>query len=113
MSAEHLSTARNLALVEMALRDQAGAEAVRKQTGGSAPEQVQGILDGIEELRAQHRAQLRRLRERCARLIDTQYRREGRLLELEDAGQDSGAVRRRVRARDAAAIRAMPLEEDS
>ena len=42
--------ARALALVEQSLRSVEGRDAVRKQTGGNAPELVQGILDRIGEL---------------------------------------------------------------
>lgn len=51
MRASALSVTRALALVEMALESEAGAQAVRKQTGGNAPESVQGILDGVCVLR--------------------------------------------------------------
>lgn len=47
---------RALALVEIAIRSEEGAAAVRRMTGGNAPELVQGILDGIEGLRAAARA---------------------------------------------------------
>ena len=43
---------RALALVERALRSKADCDAVNLQTGGSAPELVQGILDGITNLYA-------------------------------------------------------------
>lgn len=42
---------RALGLVEVALASEIGSEAVRHQTGGTAPELVQGILDGIFALR--------------------------------------------------------------
>ena len=51
------------------------------------------------------------LRERCARLVETQCRRESDALHGEDATWDSEGIRRRVRERDAAAIRALPLED--
>lgn len=44
---------RALALVERALESEAQAEAVREQTGGTAPELVQGMLDQVFRLRAE------------------------------------------------------------
>lgn len=49
-------------------------------------------------------------RERCARLVETQYRRESDALHAEDATWDAQGVRRRTRERDAAAIRSTPTK---
>lgn len=47
-------------------------------------------------------------REAAARLIETQYRREPDALHQEDDSFDAEGVRKRVRQRDAAAIRSLP-----
>lgn len=49
---ESVHVHRSLALVERSLKSREGYEAVCLQTGGSAPELVQGILDGIGGLYA-------------------------------------------------------------
>lgn len=54
LSAHHVH--RALALVEQCLRGEEGAAAVRKQTGGNAPELVQGIIDSIHALYLDHDA---------------------------------------------------------
>lgn len=47
LEAEALATTKALALVDMTVQSIEGRDAVRRQTGGNAPELVQGLLDNI------------------------------------------------------------------
>lgn len=61
---------RALALVSMAVRSAEGAAAVRKQTGGNAPELVQGILDDVEALRRENACALPELLDLAQEAVD-------------------------------------------